>query len=351
MAYPPRSPRAIVSAPPSRMRTTDSLFGSPEENDRAAYVGQGMRDYDTESRRGPMTNPIQPVFDALKRKELESTYDGKNLRVNFGSGGVGRQETPMPTRRPLNPLEALSGGGRGGGFDVADDPRVQQAMVRRALDALDPMAEEEASGREMQDSALDQNRQEQRSLRSARDVAVPMNRIKQEMGDFNSEAEAHREFLPWRAGVNDQKFNRNLQLTTEPARIAAEGRREVADITGDSRVDAANAHKPDPIELLIDALGQTSKGAFGVDKDGRPTSPPVDLQQRLRDTLMGQTSPSGPARGAGPSRSGGAGPSTSASGTPPSNPKPGDKYRLPNGKMAVWANDDGTWGWYEDDGG
>ena len=339
---------------PRRGRITGSIFGSPESQDRAAFLDEGMRNYDAEARRGMQVNPIQPVFDALKREELGAAYDGKKFGVGGMGGGVTTNRTAMtggamPARGARKPVDYLDGGS----FDVTDDPRVQQAMTRQALDALDPRLNnpEAERGREMQDAALGRNATEQRNLRSARDYAMPMHRIKEEMGDISSEAEARRGFLPWGASASETDFNRKFQLATEPARLAAEGKADVAGITGQSRVDAARVRQPDQIELLIDALGQASRGGWGVDAQGRPLGPPPELQQRLRDLFMNQGAPQGAAPAGPPSRGGGAGPTMGATSGPPANPQPGQKYRLPNGKMAVWANDDGTWGWYEDDGG
>lgn len=248
---------------------------------------------------------------------------------------------PARARKPVDYLED-------GRFDVTDDPRVQQALTRQALDALDPVLNnpEAARGRELQDSVLEENRQDVRGLRRARDFGVPMAAIKREQGDLDSEAEARREWFPARASLRDQEFERRYRMATDPAQIAAEGRERVAGITGDSRVDAANARRPDPIEMLIEALSQTDKGAFGVDEQGRPIPAPDDLRQRLREALMGRTAP-GAATAGPPARGGGAGPATNQSpqaqgGTP----KPGDRRLMPDGKMAVWANDEGVWDWY-----
>lgn len=336
----------------SRGRATGSIFGSPESQDRASYLDEGMRNYDAEARRGLQINPIQPVFDALKREELGAAYDGKKFGVSGLGNGVTTNRTAMtggqPMPRARKPVDYLDSGG----FDVTDDPRVQQAMTLRALQALDPTINnpEAERGRALQDSVLDENRQDVRGLRRARDFGVPMANLKADVADMESEREARRDTLPYRAGVAERDFNRRRDLAVLPAQIAAEGRERVAGITGDSRVDAANARRPDPIELLIEALSKTDKGTFGVDAEGNPMAAPDDLRQRLREALLNRTTPGAPPSGP-PARGGGAGPSTGASGAPPSNPKPGDKYRMPNGKIAVWANDDGTWGWYEDDGG
>lgn len=360
----------------TRRKLVGGIFGEPEAQDRDAYVNAGMKSYDADVRSGMGTNPIQDVFTALKRKELGANYDGKNFSVSPGQG-VGlsdadrrRQEGPPTMSRSLAGLTP-----RSGQFDVSDDPRVQQAMVQRALTELEPdnfsfdagggrmevgsrrdaeQTKQFGRGLDMSrrkdafDDAQDakyEPREAGRKLDLAQKFGPGMARAQAEVGDINSEAEARREFLPHRSNLRDEEFSRRRELTLGPAQTAADGRLAAESVKAQGVVGAAQARRPDTANLAGQAIANmTRSGAFGVDAQGRPMPPPPELQQQAMDVLMEMLSGGG---GAGQTVPGQGAPQGAAppmtEGIPPRNPQVGATHRFPNGKIGKW---DGQ-GWDE----
>lgn len=269
-------------------------------------------------------------------------------------------------------MSALARMGGGGQFDPSDDPRVQQALIREALTALEPDAFAfDAGGGQMMGGSrreaaqdrtfgrgLDQIRQRAgledelderyapreagRKLDLTRAFGVPMAQANAAIGDVTSEAEAGREWLPNRRSLRDQDFERRRELAISPASIAAQSRLGVADITGQSRVAAAEVRRPDPAALAAKTLRDASAaGAFGFDQYGDPLAPPPELQQQSLDLLTQLfASAGGVAGGTGTPAPAGPG---QVGGMAPGGPKIGDRKTFPNGVIGEW---DGT-GWVQ----
>lgn len=348
-------------------RSSNLRAGTPEEADaidegrmeaaRRQFIEDSVNERNRESfgiiGRGIGPGPIPGWYDfadQMNASEAAAAWEGKNFQADLT--GIGQSPSRRAAGSGGSNMPRAPRGLESDGFDVSDDPRVQQAMVRRALDALDPMAEEAARGREMQDSALERNASEQRNLRSARDYAMPMHRIKTEMGDITSNAEALREWFPARQSLREQDFNRKRELAIGPAEAAAEGRIAAEGLRAQGAVGAAQARQPDPTEIAAKAIADmTRSGAFGVDRNGRPIAPPPDLQQRAIEQIMGllqggQLPPSGqPRQPQGAPAPGGQVPMTS--GPAPANPTVGARHRFPNGRVLEW---DGQ-GWFDPNGG
>jgi hypothetical protein len=155
---------------------------------------------------------------------------------------------------------------------------------------MDPIANRERTRQAgdmtaRQDEGLQQELQPLEDLRNAATLRMK-GRAAQDTADYGAGLEAKRYWDPMTHSMIEESDQRKIRLATEPARIAANSREQVADITGDSRVDAARARVPDQ---LTQALGLVPKvaaaGGFGVDREGNRLAPPENIQRSTTDAL------------------------------------------------------------------
>lgn len=231
--------------------------------------------------------------------------------------------------------------GRGGG--VADDPRVQQALIRETLTALEP-------GRAARDRranfATDLDEREQmlhfedrmadqyeprrlgRTLDQTQRFGPAMAHAENTIADITGEGAARRTQMPWATTARNseqeqalerilQQYVRPAELDLERAGVAAAGQANVAGIQQQS------GQERDALTALQDIV----TSGFGYENTG--TEPfMAELQRRL---LGGRTDGAGP-MGAGGGAPGGA----PGVGPVPSNPTVGQRWTFPGGAIGEW---------------
>lgn len=171
-----------------------------------------------------------------------------------------------------------------------------------------------------------------RAMRQAQ-TALDVEPTHQRLLDTQSYGEGARYWSPMSQGVMADQDRRAIERSTAPAEIQAEGafRRAQADAAG--RVGAAqataNGRRPDPTQMISTVIGNmTSKGAFGVDRNGRPLGPPPEIQQKVGQILMDFLNGQGNQQGGQPAPGGTGAPQTGG-------PTVGEQ-RTVNGRTYTW---------------
>jgi hypothetical protein len=129
----------------------------------------------------------------------------------------------------------------------------------------------------------------------------------QDIADYTGRREASRYFDPMQQAVRGDDFRRKLQLSTEPARIAADSRADVATAQADARVSAAQAgERARMFASSMDLIPElTRSGVFGRDRRGNPIAPDPEVSQQAIETMRRILSGGGRAGGAGGAGMGG----------------------------------------------
>lgn len=129
----------------------------------------------------------------------------------------------------------------------------------------------------------------------------------EDIKDFQESRATRRFYDPQNFARGADEFSRRMRLATAPAQLAAGSRERVADITGQSRVDAVSARRPSAEELALGAFPDMARGGgFGIDPaTGMPMGAPADVQQGAVDLIRRMLQGGG---GGGAGRSQGPGP-------------------------------------------
>lgn len=230
-------------------------------------------------RYGGMSN----FFDSPAGRALYDTGNGGGNDL-----GVSAQGGLFATMRPglrnaiadaygsnmLNELERKRGSvvdlGPGLGGETSRpfyvDPRIADAELGRDQFRKNSMLEEEMTG------VADTNRYRRAA----------------EGEDYAAELGAKRYWDPSTYSMNADVDARKMRLATEPARIAAESRENVATTTGQSRVQTANATAGGRLgqEAIRSYDDWVKSGAFGIDeRTGMPKEPPPEVANFMQGLL------------------------------------------------------------------
>ena len=186
------------------------------------------------------------LADAYGRDQLDSLERKRGSVVDLGPGLGGE------TSRP---------------FYV--DPRIADAETARGQFRSNAMLEDELTG--MQETGA--------------------YRRKAEGDDYAADLAARRYWEPRSYSMREDDMQRKLRLATEPARIAADSREQVASTTGASRVSTAQATAGGRLtgEAIKNYDDWVKSGAFGIDeRTGMPKTPPPEVANFMQN-LLGRT--------------------------------------------------------------
>lgn len=145
----------------------------------------------------------------------------------------------------------------------------------------------------------------------ARDIMAP---AEEDIADQASRRGAGRYFGQMEEAMRNDKFGRQMQLATEPARIAAGGRQDVETTRAGGRLAEALARKSSSAEIVAAQIDDwTRSGVFGYDRSGNPNPPPasaISVLEQFFNQGGGAGAPGGGVPGAGAPSAGGGMPAT-----------------------------------------